>query len=312
MVKLMEQFIDVFAHVLPPLFKNKMLEIVPDALKENAWMEHPLLSNLQKRVDTIAKGHQEIISVVNLNPEDYVGPAESLNLCRQANTELKSIVSQYQEYFPQAVAMIPMNNIDGACQIIEEDVAKDSTFAGIQLFTRALGHSITNPAYQPIFELMNQINKPIWLHPVFDKRKPDNNVTFSWEYELTIAMNSIVQAQYFEQYPNLKIIVHHAGAMVPFFAERIRYTQNEQNYQDFKKFFVDTALLGNPKALELTVDFFGIDHVLFGTDAPLGIPPIGATKTIEDALTQTNLKENDLEKIFHQNWKQMQKGITNE
>lgn len=53
---------------------------------------------------------------------------------------------------------------------------------------------------------------------------------------------------------------------------------------DFRKFYVDTAILGNPTALKLTTEFFGVEHVLFGTDAPLGIAPVGATKQIIDAI----------------------------
>ncbi|BDR58911.1 amidohydrolase family protein [Xylocopilactobacillus apicola] len=253
---------------------------------------------------------QEIISVVNLNPEDYADPAEALKLCQQGNLELKSIVQHYDQ-FPAAVAMVPMNNVKGACQIIEE-VAETSELAGIQLFTQALGKPLTSEEFTSLFELMNEIQKPIWLHPVFDPLKPNNNVTFSWEYELTIAMNQLVEAGYLTHYPNLKIIVHHAGAMIPFFSERILYTEGEKNYQQFKKFYVDTALLGNPKALELTVDFFGLDHVLFGTDSPLGIPLVGPTKEIKTALKQTNLSPSNLNKIFYKNWQQMPKGVRNE
>jgi uncharacterized protein len=40
----------------------------------------------------------------------------------------------------------------------------------------------------------------------------------------------------------------------------------------FRKFYCDTAVSGFlPKALELAVDFFGPDRVLFATDAPFGI-----------------------------------------
>jgi uncharacterized protein len=196
--------------------------------------------------------------------------------------------------------MIPINNIEGSIKIIDA-ISNSKTFAGIQLFTQ----DITEPEYEVIFAEMNRIKKPIWLHPVFDPVKSDNNVTFSWEYELTLAMNNIVNKKYFQKYPDLKIIVHHAGAMVPYFAERIRHIQGEENYYEYKKFFVDTALLGNYKALELAIDFFGIDHVLFGTDTPLGILPDGPTKTIELALRQTKLNHKNLHKIFYQNWENL-------
>ena len=80
---------------------------------------------------------------------------------------------------------------------------------------------------------------------------------FSWEYELSQAMLQLVQSDIFEEYPNLKILVHHAGAMVPFFSGRINQILDEQHADDFKNFYVDTAILGNPPTLQLTLDYFG-------------------------------------------------------
>jgi predicted TIM-barrel fold metal-dependent hydrolase len=42
--------------------------------------------------------------------------------------------------------------------------------------------------------------------------------------------------------------------------------------EHFRKFYCDTAASGfAPKALELAVDFFGPERVLFGSDAPFDI-----------------------------------------
>lgn len=121
-------------------------------------------------------------------------------------------------------------------------------------------------------------------------------------------MLQLVQAGIFTQYPNLKIIVHHAGGMVPFFAGRIKYILSAEQVTAFHKFYVDTAILGNPLALKLTVDYFGADHVLFGTDAPLGIAPAGATEEIIAAIDEMGVALKTREKIFNQNFKRIFKG----
>ena len=77
-----------------------------------------------------------------------------------------------------------------------------------------------------------------------------------------------------------KDIFLYAVAMIPYFAERINHILGRELAEDFKKFYVATALLGNPKAIELAIYYFGIEHVLFGTDVPLGINPAGATEEI--------------------------------
>ncbi|GAQ01638.1 4-oxalomesaconate hydratase [Companilactobacillus farciminis] len=198
--------------------------------------------------------------------------------------------------------MVPMNNIPKAIEIIEQQVVSNDKFVGIQLFTQALDKSIASVEYEPIFLEMSKVNLPIFLHPVFDNNKRDNNITFSWEYELTQAMMQIVQAGYFEKYPKLKIIIHHAGEMVPFFAGRIKYTMSDQEYRDFKKFYVDTAILGNPKALELAIDFFGSEHMIFGTDAPFAVMPNGATEQIVDAINEMRVSTTTRDDIFSNNF----------
>ena len=298
--------IDVFAHVLPPRFLKKMQEIDVNILDQFPYMKNDLLTDLDKHRNSLEKDHQQVISAVNLNPEDFVDPDQAALLCRFANDEIAEMVSQNNDIFPYGVAMLPMNNIPEALKIIDQQVAASSQLTGIQLFTRALNKPISDPSFEPIFAKMSEIDAPIWLHPVFDTSKTDNNLTFSWEYELTLAMDGIVNAGYFRKYPNLKIIVHHAGAMVPYFSQRIKYIQTPENYADYQKFYVDTAILGNPLALNLAVDFFGIDHVMFGTDSPFGIPPNGPSAVIEQSINDMSITQEQRAKIFSKNWEMLQ------
>lgn len=92
------------------------------------------------------------------------------------------------------------------------------------------------------------------------------------------------------------------GALVPFFAGRIDHILPAQQANDFKKFYVDTAILGNPAALGLTIKYYGIDHVLFGTDAPFGIAPAGASCEIGAAIAELGLSVKNLEKIYKDNY----------
>ena len=292
---------DVFAHVLLPNFYQKMLSIDPELPKKIPFINNEVLQNMEERKKYWVDGVKQIISYVNVNPEDYVDSNKSYELCKEANEELLDTLKKHPDMFYGGVAMIPMNNIDGAIDIMEQQVKPNKKLYGIQLFTRALGKSIADEEYEKIFETASKLDLVIWLHPVFDNRKPDNNIVFSWEYELSQAMMQIVEKGIFQKYPNLKIIVHHAGAMIPFFAGRIKYILGEEKEADFKKFYVDTALLGNTKALELAREYFGNDHIVFGTDAPLGIMPAGATKEIDDAINNMNITDVDKEEIFSKN-----------
>lgn len=293
--------IDAFAHVLLPHFYHKMLKIDPNIPKDLPFINNEVLTDMKKRKEASINGVKQIISYVNVNPEDYTDPENSYILCKEANEELIQTIKDNSEIFYGGVAMIPMNNLEGTIDIIKNQVIPNKELVGIQMFTRALGKSIADSKYLKVFECANKYNLTIFLHPVFDNRKPDNNIVFSWEYELSQAMMQIVNADIYQKYPDLKIIVHHAGAMIPFFAGRIKYILGNDKETYFKKFYVDTAILGNTKALELAASYFGIDHLLFGTDAPLGIMPAGATKEIISAINNMNISEEEKEDILTNN-----------
>ena len=293
--------IDAFAHILPPKFYGEMLDIDPDLPDKMPFIKNQVMLDVNERRKHMTKGVKQIISLANANPEDYVDPYYAARMCRDVNDELTKTVEDNPDLFYGAVAAVPMNNISEAVKIINEQVAKNEHLLGIQLFTRMLGRSIADEQYRPVLNAINNHRLIIWLHPVFDNRKPDNNLVFSWEYELSQAMQDIVLGGVYDKFPNLKILVHHAGAMVPFFAGRIKYILGEEKLKQFKKFYVDTAILGNPEALHLAIDFFGLKHVIFGTDAPLDIAPAGATDVILDAINQLDISDEDKQAILSQN-----------
>lgn len=294
--------IDVFAHVLLPDFYKRMLMLDDKLPDKMPFIQNPVLTDVEMRRKQQPVGVRQVISYVNTNPEDYMAGKMAALLVEKANEELLETVTANPDLFAGAVAMLALNNIDKSIEILENFVAANQQVLGIQLFTRHLGQSVADDTFKPIFAKCAELDIPIWLHPVFDERKPDNNIIFSWEYELTQAMLQIVQAKYFQEFPDLKIIVHHAGAMVPYFAGRIERILPADLAQDFKKFYVDTAILGNSKALELCLDYFGVDHVFFGTDAPLGILPAGASKEIIQAINDMAVPQADKDLIFSGNF----------
>jgi predicted TIM-barrel fold metal-dependent hydrolase len=297
--------IDVYAHILPAKFYQQMLAIDPQIPEKYPFIKIKTLVNMNARLKEWPDASiKQVLSLVNINPEDYVDPDESAELCKNANQELSTIVNDNQDYFAGGVAILPMNNMKAAVKIIEQ-VAKSPILVGAQIYTRHLGKSIADPVFRPVLAKAAELSVPLWLHPVFDQRKPDNELVFSWEYELSQAMLELVQSDLFEKYPQTKIIVHHAGAMVPFFAGRIDHILDPVHAADFKKFYVDTAILGNPDALKLAINYYGIGHVLFGTDAPFAVQPSGASKIIVDAIDSLELSKEELDKIYHSNYERL-------
>lgn len=294
--------IDAYAHILPAKYYQKMLSVEPNIPNMFPFIKIKTLMDLDERLTKWPdQNTKQVISLANISPEDFTDSKTSAELCQSANEELSNLVDEHPGKFAGAVAILPMKNIESACKVISS-IKDDENLVGAQIFTRHLGKSIADKEFRPVLAQAAKLHVPLWMHPVFDARKPDNNLVFSWEYELSQAMLQLVQSDLFQDYPNLKILVHHAGAMVPFFSGRIDHILDEKHAQDFKKFYVDTAILGNTPALQLAIDYYGIDHVLFGTDAPFAVMPSGADQIITQAINDLTISDKDKQKIFHDNY----------
>ena len=68
----------------------------------------------------------------------------------------------------------------------------------------------------------------------------------------------------------------------------------------FKKFYNDTAVYGNTPALMCAYEYFVADHLLFGTDAPLG-PRWGMVEDTITSIERLTIPAAEKEKILKNN-----------
>ncbi len=144
--------IDVFAHVLLPQFYQKCWPLIQPCLK-NALSTKSCFNGYGKRQALQDPAVKQIISFVNVNPEDYLEAEPALALVQEANQELLETVQAYPNQFLAGVAMLALNNIEGSLEILEDFVAKilklleSSYFQDIlacPLQTRHLDQSLPN------------------------------------------------------------------------------------------------------------------------------------------------------------------------
>jgi uncharacterized protein len=111
--------------------------------------------------------------------------------------------------------------------------------------------------------------------------------TFGWPYETSTAMARMVFSGMMDRLPNLKVLAHHMGAMVPYFEGRVgpgwdqlgKRTSDEdltlvlkrlkkRPFDYFKDFYADTAVFGSRPATLCGLDFYPTEQVLFASDSP--------------------------------------------
>ena len=295
--------VDIFPHIFPRAYFDKMLEVVTNQEAIRRWTHIPVLFDLDARLrmmEEFGPDYQQILTL-SMPAIEFVAPAErSPELARLANDGMAEICARHPKQFPGWVASVPMNNVKATLAEITRTVETMGA-RGIQIFTNVNGRPLDDPEFAPIFALMHDYDLPVWMHPTRpanradypgeDKSKFDIWWVFGWPYETSAAMARMVFSGFFDRWPELKIITHHLGAMVPFLEARVgmgldqlgsreaaepHYAQivadmkakGKRPVDYFRQFFADTAINGSLSGTRCGIDFFGCEHVLFGTDCP--------------------------------------------
>lgn len=321
--------IDVFTHVFPTAYAERMERVAPNWKDVGKRVRGvPMLYDLDVRFRAMDQfpGYEQVLSIATPPIEAYAGPADAVDLARLANDGMADLVRRHPARFPAFVASLPMNDPDAA--ILEAHRAvRDLGARGVQVFSNACGVPISAPQFYPIFEALASYDLPIWLHPYRGASMPDFAAeqqsefeiwwTFGWPYETSAAMARLVFSGLFDKLPDVKIITHHMGAMIPYFEGRVGpgwdqlgtrtsdvdltqvlRTLKKRPADYFHMFYADTALFGSLAATICGLEYFGVDRVLFASDSPFdpekGTMYIRETLAVIDRLPVTDRAREDL------------------
>jgi len=298
--------IDVFAHTFTKEYSKRLSSLAPEVL-ETFEFTRPSMLDLAIREDVMRR-HPDVLQIVTMGNVPlwrFVSVEDAIELSRIGNDEMAELVKTKPSLFYGAVGTIPIDDVDASLKEIDHCI-NDLSLLGIQLYTTLERESLAEPKYRPIFARMAELDRPIWIHPSANLKMPGyDRGMFSWIYESSRFMLDVVLAGIFEELPKLKIIIHHAGGMVPHCRERVRCITPKHDDDYFKFFYIDTALYGNTPGLMSAFDYFGADHMMFGTDAPLGGTAgpncNGNTEQTIRAIEKMDISDEDKEKIFYGN-----------
>jgi aminocarboxymuconate-semialdehyde decarboxylase len=266
--------------------------------------------------------YRQIISLPNPPIEDLAAGEVGLNLARIGNDAMAELAARHPDRFPTFVAALSMTDVEGSVAEARRAV-NELGAGGVQIFTSVAGRPLDEKAFEPIFATMAELDLPIWLHPARTASMPDYPEEqksrfemwwcFGWPYDTSVAMVRMVFCGLLDRYPQLKIVTHHLGGMIPYYDGRVgpglAVLGARTSDEDYSKilpslkrphldymhdFYGDTALFGGGiHAVRCGLEFFGAEHVVFATDTPLG--PIAPTI---DVIKRLDIADGDRRKIF--------------
>ena len=228
-----DTIVDIYCHIFPDQFFQEMNRIAPRLGNIGARLRGvKKLFDLDERFREMDQfgDYREIISLPNPPIEDFATGEVGLNLARIGNDAMAELCARHPERFPTFVAAVSMTDVEGSVAEARRAV-KELGAGGIQIFTNIAGRPLDDPAFEPIFATMAELDLPIWLHPARTAAMPDYAAEpksrfemwwcFGWPYETSVAMVRMVLNGLLDRYPKLKIVTHHLGGMIPYYDGRI-------------------------------------------------------------------------------------------
>jgi len=291
--------IDIFNHVMPQRYLERMKEYSKDTGIIKRMSSLRMLWDIEARVGMLDQWPdvRQVLTLSLPSPELLGGPELSPELARIANDDMAAMCARWPRKFPAFVASLPMNNVPAALEEMDRAITRLGA-RGVQVLTSVNGRPLDEPEFLPVFERVTKHHDlPVWMHPARPatradyvnepKSKYEIWQVLGWPFESSVAMARIVFSGLFERLPGLRIITHHCGGMIPYFAGRaetlwaqLGSRTADENYEEllkrmtkkpieyFRMFYGDTVLGGSASALRCGLDFFGADRVVFASDCP--------------------------------------------
>jgi aminocarboxymuconate-semialdehyde decarboxylase len=158
-------------------------------------------------------------------------------LAALATDELADLCARYADRFLGFAASVSLDDPDGALREIERACGSLGAL-GTQIFTNVNGRPLDEARFAPVFAKMADLDRAVWVHPARGATHPDYVV---------------------EDPGGL-----HPGRRPAAVGRGLR----KRPFEYYRMFYGDTALFGPEHALRCAIEFFGVDHMLFGSDMP--------------------------------------------
>ena len=301
-MRAMPQIVDAFPHILPKALFERMCVVAETPAAQN-WLNGSRRQtglydlDLRFRVMDRFEEYRQVLTLATPPLEQVASGTTLKDLARMANDDMAELCQRFPDRFLGFAAGLPMDDTDAAIQELQRATTQLGAL-GAQIFTNMNGHALDEPRFMPLFDSLAAQDKTLWVHgarsfvhPEFegdDHSKYGLWLSLGWPYEMGMFMSRLVLAGVLERHPRLRILTHHGGGMIPTFGQRVGAnaigfqgaehaaeldvfrTLPKPPLEYFKLFYADTTVGAVARTVRASIEFFGIDHVMFASDWPFG------------------------------------------
>jgi aminocarboxymuconate-semialdehyde decarboxylase len=212
-----------------------------------------------------------------LQGTSWADPQTDLELCRRCNATAAEWEARYPKRFV-ASTVLPLQQPELSIKELKEGarvINAGSSYDGVYL---------GEPAYQPFWEAVNDLDATVWIHPEgvrdpwFQRYALWNSAGQSIEEAKVMA--SLIYEGVMHRYPHLKVVMAHGGGYFPHYLGRmdrnhanrpdtVRNTGGRKPSEFLRSFHYDTCVY-DPEVLKVLLRRVGADRLVMGSDYPVG------------------------------------------
>ena len=241
--------------------------------------------------------------------EDAAQAAEGARLI---NDGFSALVRQHPDRFA-AYAVLPLPHVEESLREMRRALDELGLCGVIMACSIQRTRSPVEPEFEPLYEELNRRGAALYFHP------SGNGLCsgFLNDYGLTYAAGAPMEDTTIgahlmakgipARYPNIKIILSHFGGALPMILQRLDHEAPprvpglaEPPSVTARRMYYDTVGHGSSVALSASLQAFGADHLLAGSDYPVTLYFEPYANNF-DCIRQADLPAGDSDKILSGN-----------
>ena len=219
----------------------------------------------------------------------HLDPTESARLSRLTNESLLAAVADEERLRP--FATIPLGSPDLA--VAEMKWAAAAGFDGIVCGVHSDTSALDDETFEILWEEASKSGLVVYLHPDYPHWNPrlggelvGNSVGRA--IDTATALARLISTGVFHRYPSLKVVASHGGGGLPFLWGRLQKAMRLASSEYLNEsmppgLYFDTVVF-DPATLGYLIDVVGAEHLILGSDFPMGLGDHTAVDTVNLAV----------------------------
>lgn len=305
--------VDFHAHYLPQAYLDGMMECFggnPDRFPRPEWSPEIHLA-FNKELGIV----YSLISISSPHLGFFGTPEYNKKLARLCNDQGNDIVKAHPDSFG-IMASLPLPDVAAALEEIAYccDTLK---CVGFTLPTNTKGKYISDPEFTPVWEELDKRGALVTFHPNKPTAVPEGVgetlpiPMMEFFFDTTRTITDLIIKGYVTKYSNIKFLLPHVGAMMPFIADRLESYKSvligtETVDADFdikailSKVLVDTAGSSGAKQIPAMRQIVPDTSFYYASDYPFTPTPV-IIEQGEGIFNAEYMTPELREKYFHKN-----------